>query len=334
LLDAGRRDPAVVAITAAMPDSTGLLPFASAFPDRFFDVGIAEQHAVATAAGMAAAGMRPVVAIYSTFLSRAFDQLTMDVALHRQPVVFCVDRAGITGPDGPSHHGALDLMLLTKVPGMAVLAPSSAQELEVMLGEALARTDGPTAIRWPSAGAPEAPGGEVGSGLHARRLVGGTDACLIGVGRMVEPVAAAAEMLCARGVTVTAWDARAAAPLDPVMLDDAARHPVVVTVEDGVAQGGVGSAVTAALARRGAPVPLSIGLGLPAAFIPHGTQEELLATLGLTADGVAAATMRALAAAGGQFRPSLVRQSASKCVMVSSTATFMASRTSSESTPT
>ena len=157
-----------MAITAAMPDSTGLLPFGERFPGRCIDVGIAEQHAVTSAAGMAMGGLRPVVAIYSTFLTRAIDQVTYDVGLHRQPVVFCLDRAGITGDDGPSHHGVLDMVLLTKVPGMTVFAPSSYQELGVMLHDALELcTDGPVAIRWPKTAARQRrPDDEVGSGLH------------------------------------------------------------------------------------------------------------------------------------------------------------------------
>ena len=297
IVAAARRDPRVVAITAAMPDSTGLLPFATEFPDRFFDVGIAEQHAVASAAGLAAAGMRPVVAIYSTFLTRAFDQVNLDVALHRQPVVFCIDRAGITGPDGASHHGALDMMLLSKVPGMVVMAPSSAQELEVMLADALMRTEGPTAIRWPSAAAPIAPPGDVGSGLRARRVMGGADVCFIGVGRMVDTVLGAAQCLREHGIAATVWDARVVAPLDPTMLRDAGRHPLVVTVEDGVVAGGAGTAVTAALARLDRPHSVALALGLPAAFIPHGNQGELFETLGLTADAVAATVLDALPAA-------------------------------------
>ena len=149
LVKAGEQRPEVVAITAAMPDSTGLLPFAERFPDRCFDVGIAEQHAVTAAAGMAMGGLRPVIAVYSTFLTRAIDQINLDVGLHRQPVVFCLDRAGITGDDGASHNGVLDMVLLTKVPGMVVFAPSSYQELQVMLHDALDITSGPIAIRWP-----------------------------------------------------------------------------------------------------------------------------------------------------------------------------------------
>ena len=157
--------PELVAITAAMPGSTGLLPFQERFPDRFVDVGIAEQHAVTAAAGMAMGGLRPVVAVYSTFLSRAFDQTNLDVGLHGQPVVLCLDRAGITGPNGASHHGVLDLVLLSKVPGMTIFAPSSYQELQGMLHDALDLCDGPAAIRWPGGAAPIVGEHEVGHGL-------------------------------------------------------------------------------------------------------------------------------------------------------------------------
>ncbi|MBN2621998.1 MAG: 1-deoxy-D-xylulose-5-phosphate synthase, partial [Acidimicrobiales bacterium] len=176
--------PEVVAITAAMPDSTGLLPFKERFPDRFFDVGIAEQHAVTAASGMAMGGLRPVVAIYSTFLSRAFDQVNLDVAMHGQPVVFCLDRAGITGDDGASHHGVLDMVLLSKVPGMTIFAPSSYRELGIMLHDALELcTDGPAVIRWPKTMPPEDDGTEeVGSGLSARKVRAGGDVCILAVG--------------------------------------------------------------------------------------------------------------------------------------------------------
>ena len=164
LIELAARHPEIHALTAGMPGSTGLLPFAERFPDRCFDVGIAEQHAVTAAAGMAMRGLRPVVAIYSTFLSRAWDQLLYDVGLHGVPVIFCVDRAGITGEDGPSHHGLYDLALLTKVPGMTVFAPSSYEEVAVMLEEALRTTSGPVALRWPKTTARHVPPEQVGSG--------------------------------------------------------------------------------------------------------------------------------------------------------------------------
>jgi 1-deoxy-D-xylulose-5-phosphate synthase len=298
LIAAAEVRPDLVAITAAMPDSTGLLPFGERFPDRMFDVGIAEQHAVTAAAGMAMGGLRPVVAVYSTFLTRAIDQVNLDVGLHGQPVVFCLDRAGITGDDGPSHHGVLDMVLLTKVPGMTVLAPSSYEDLGQMFRDALAITDGPVAIRFPKTAARRAGPGELGSGLSARRTRRGEDVCIVSVGKMLDAAEAAAAELAAEGVSVTIWDARVVKPLDPHMLEDAARHPYVVTVEDGLREGGVGSAVADRLAELtvGRPEPRVRVLGVPAAYIPHGKPEAILAELGLDAAGVAA-SVRSLVAA-------------------------------------
>ena len=284
--------PEVVAITAAMPDSTGLLPFADRFPGRMIDVGIAEQHAVTAAAGMAMGGLRPVVALYSTFLTRAFDQTNLDVGLHGQPVVFCLDRAGITGDDGASHHGVLDLVLLTKVPGMTVFAPSSYQELQVMLHDALELTDGPSAIRWPKTAARSVPEDEVGHGLSARMARRGEDVCLIGVGKLLGTMAEAAERLAADGVSATVWDPRVVKPLDPAMLDDAASHPLVVTAEDGLREGGVGSAIAGELAQRDCRRVRV--LGTPVAYLPHGKPDDVLVDLGLDADGIVAEVRRLL----------------------------------------
>jgi 1-deoxy-D-xylulose-5-phosphate synthase len=293
------RDPRVVAITAAMPDSTGLLPFADKFPDRMLDVGIAEQHAVTAATGMAMVGMRPVVALYATFLTRAFDQVFYDTGLHEQPVVFALDRAGITGDDGPSHHGVLDMAFLTKVPGMTVFAPSSAQELEVMLETALSITDGPSAIRFPKTTAPQS--AVVGSGLSARRALKGSDTkeiCILAVGKML---AAAEEAAASLGATV--WDVRVVKPLDPEMLRDAAEHRLVVTVEDGIRVGGVGmqiqDAVAALDAARSAPPTLV--LGVPSRYIPHAKPDAILAELGLDAKGIVASVEQALANATSPF---------------------------------
>jgi 1-deoxy-D-xylulose-5-phosphate synthase len=290
--------PEIVAITAAMPDSTGLLPFGERFPDRMFDVGIAEQHAVTAAAGMAMGGLRPVVALYSTFLTRAIDQVNLDVGLHGQPVVFCLDRAGITGDDGPSHHGILDMVLLTKVPGMTVFAPSSYQELGQMLHDALDITDGPVAIRWAKTAARQATPSEVGSGLHARRLRRGDDLCIISVGKMLDAAEAAAERLEADGVSVTLWDARVVKPLDPAMLDDAGRHPYVVTVEDGLREGGVGMTVADRLSELtvGRPEPRVRVLGVPAQYIPHAKPDAILADLGLDSAGIVASAVSLMAA--------------------------------------
>src|SRR5438270_1790790 len=270
LLAAAERDQRVVAITAAMPGPTGLIPFQSRFPDRFFDVGIAEQHAVTAAAGMAMGGLRPVVAVYSTFLSRAFDQVNLDVGLHRLPVVFCLDRAGITGDDGPSHHGVLDMALLTKVPGMTVFAPSSVQELQVMLAEALTMS-GPVAIRYPKGAVRNVPIEQVGSGLTARRLREGPDVCIVAVGGMVEAAEDAALLLEEQGVQVTVWDPRVVKPLDPTMICDAAGHPLVVTVEDGVRTGGVGTAIVDAIGdlQSDARPPRMLVLGTPDQYIPQ-----------------------------------------------------------------
>ncbi|HEX2275258.1 MAG TPA: 1-deoxy-D-xylulose-5-phosphate synthase, partial [Acidimicrobiales bacterium] len=195
IVDAADDDDRIVAITAAMPGPTGLLPFQARHPERFLDVGIAEQHAVTAAAGMAMGGLRPVVAVYSTFLTRAFDQINLDVGLHRLPVVFCIDRAGITGDDGPSHHGVLDLALLTKVPGMTVFAPSSAQEMEVMLGAALGKTDGPSALRYAKGPARQVRADQVGSGMSGRLVRQGTDVCILAVGKLVEAAEEAAAVL-------------------------------------------------------------------------------------------------------------------------------------------
>ena len=202
LVKLGDQHPELVAITAAMPDSTGLLPFRERFPDRCIDVGIAEQHAVTAAAGMAMGGLRPLVAVYSTFLTRAIDQVNLDVGLHGLPVIFCLDRAGITGPDGASHHGVLDLVLLTKVPGMTVFAPSSYQELQQMLEDAMDITTGPVAIRWSRGAAAHAEHGDVGSGLSARKIRAGDGARrLLGFGQMLPAAKDAAAILAPKAST-------------------------------------------------------------------------------------------------------------------------------------
>jgi 1-deoxy-D-xylulose-5-phosphate synthase len=291
--------PELVAITAAMPDSTGLLPFKERFPDRFFDVGIAEQHAVTAAAGMAMGGLRPVVAIYSTFLTRAIDQVNLDVAMHGQPVVFCLDRAGITGDDGASHHGVLDMVLLSKVPGMTIFAPSSYHELGIMLHDALELcTGGPAVIRFPKTMPPDdTEVDDVGSGLLARKVRSGRDVCLLSVGKMLAAARAAADALAAEGVEATVWDVRVAKPLDDGMLDDAFAHPAVVTLEDGYREGGIGAAIAGRLAERacrpevrqaGGRTPRLSVLGVPVQFIPHGKPDAILASFGLDAAGVTA----------------------------------------------
>ena len=282
-------DSRIVAITAAMPGPTGLLPFQARFPDRFFDVGIAEQHAVTGAAGMAMGGLRPIVAIYSTFLNRAWDQVVYDVAMHRLPVVFCLDRAGITGPDGASHHGMYDMALLSKVPGMRVLAPSSAEELQVMLHDAVVLADeGPVAIRWPRGAAVHANEHEVGVGLLARQVRQGDGSlCILAVGKMLADAHKAADALAAAGVDATVWDVRCCAPLDPAMIADAAGHRAVLTVEDGIRDGGIGMTIADRVHGLAPAVPVDV-LGIPSKFIPQGAADRILAQLGLDTDGIVA----------------------------------------------
>ena len=297
IVELADRDTDVVAITAAMPGSTGLLPLQERHPDRVFDMGIAEQHAVTAATGMAMGGLRPVIAVYSTFFTRAFDQAHYDVALHGQPVVFALDRAGITGDDGASHHGVLDMALCQKIPGMTVFAPSSAGELAQMLGDAVV-LDGPAAVRFPKGIARVVPSTQVGSGLDARKVRSGSDVCILAVGKLVEAAEEAADLLAGEGVEATVWDARVIKPLDRRMLADAAAHPLVVTVEDGVRMGGVGMAMADAIGELDeahAPPPFVI-LGTPDRFLAQGKPARILADLGLDAPGIAAATRKALAA--------------------------------------
>jgi 1-deoxy-D-xylulose-5-phosphate synthase len=294
-----------VAITAAMPGPTGLLPFQARYPQRFVDVGIAEQHAVTAAAGMAMGGLRPVVAVYSTFLSRAFDQINLDVGLHRLPVVFAVDRAGITGDDGPSHHGILDLALLSQVPGMRIYAPSSAQELAVMLDDALARDDGPSAIRYPKGTARHVGPDEVGSGLAGRLVREGEDVCILAVGRLVDAAEKAAALLSEHDVSAAVWDVRVVKPLDAAMVAHAAGFPLVVTAEDAVRRGGAGAAIADAVAlaarHAGRVTPPVVVLGIPDEYVPQNSPPAILAELGLDETGIARSVMdaRASSSPGG-----------------------------------
>lgn len=283
----GAARPELVAITAAMPDSTGLLPFGEQFPDRLFDVGIAEQHAVTSAAGMAMGGLRPVVALYATFLTRAIDQVNLDVGMHCQPVVFVLDRAGITGDDGASHHGVLDMVLMSKVPDATIFAPSNYAEVAQMLHDALELcTTGPSAIRF-SKTMPPAGETVTGSGLQARQVRAGREICLIGVGKMLGPATEAARRLDEMGITATVWDPRVVKPLDPEMLADAADHQLVVTIEDGLRDGGIGAAIADSLSKL-APTggPAVRVLGVPTVHLPHGKPDTILARLGLDADGI------------------------------------------------
>ena len=299
IVEIGERHPQVHAITAAMPGPTGLLPFQERFPQRFHDVGIAEQHAVTAAAGMAMGGLRPVVAVYSTFFSRAFDQANLDVGLHGLPVVFALDRAGITGDDGPSHHGVLDIAQCLQIPGLTILAPSSAQEVGVMLRTAL-ELDGPAAIRYPKGSARQVSPAEVGSGLRARLVRRGAgDVCILAVGKLLAPAEEAAEELHALGIDATVWDVRSVRPPDPAMVDDAGIHRLVVTVEDGVALGGAGTFITntlTSMAGVGERRPRVLVLGTPNEFIASAPPRVILSRLGLDGPGIAASVAAELAA--------------------------------------
>ena len=293
---AAEEDPRIVALTAAMPGPTGLLAFQARFPDRFYDVGIAEQHAVTSAAGMAMAGLRPVVAVYSTFWSRAFDQANLDVGLHGCPVVFVLDRAGITGDDGPSHHGILDLAQALSIPGMTVFAPSSAEEVEPMLRTAL-ELPGPSTIRVPKSAPRHVDPGEVGCGLQARQLrAGDGSVCLLGVGKTLAACLHAADELAGEGIDATVWDVRVVSPADAAMLADAARHRLVVTAEDGVRHGGAGAFLIDAMAAQvesaGLRSPATRVLGVPRQFLAQGRADDILASLGLDGTGIAESVRR------------------------------------------
>lgn len=283
------RDERVVAITAAMPDGTGLDRFGERHPDRVYDVGIAEQHAVTFAAGLATEGLRPVCAIYSTFLQRAFDQIVHDVALQGLPVVFALDRAGLVGADGPTHHGALDLAYLRMIPGMVVAAPRDENELQHLLATAL-EADVPFAVRFPRGAAcgvsldPEPKVLPIGRGEELRA---GDDVSLVGLGKTVGVLEEVADELAAEGIRAQVIDARFAKPLDADLLVDAAdRTGLVVTVEDNAVAGGFGSAVLQLLADRASEARV-ICLGLPDVFIDHGDVAEQWRQAGIDAESVA-----------------------------------------------
>ena len=285
----GGRDERIVAVTAAMEDGTGLVEFAKAFPSRFFDVGICEQHAVAFAGGLGAAGRLPVVAIYSTFLQRAYDQVLHDLCLQGTPAVLCLDRAGLVGADGPTHHGTFDIAYLRHVPDIVLAAPKDGPELEAMLAAAAA-SGRIWAIRFPKAPVPAAqwaagPPVEIGKGELLRE---GADVALVAYGAMVEPAWEAAGLLAERGVEAAVANARFAKPVDVALLGDlAARVPLLVTVEDHALPGGFGSAVLEAVAGHGGRACRVECLGIPDAFIEHGPREALLAGLGLDAAAIA-----------------------------------------------
>jgi 1-deoxy-D-xylulose-5-phosphate synthase len=279
--------PDIVGVTAAMPGPTGMAKLAAKHPERVYDVGIAEQHATTSAAGLAMGGMHPVVAVYATFLNRAFDQVLLDVAMHRLPVTFVLDRAGITGPDGPSHYGIWDMAVLGVVPGLKLAAPRDAATLRQELREAVAVADGPTVLRFPT--------GEVPDDLPALRRAGDVDVLaesarrdvlLVAVGAFGHLAVEVAQRVAEQGYGVTVVDPRWVRPVPAELVELARGHRLVVTVEDGVRNGGIGDALAKALREADVPVPLR-DLGVAADWHPHGSRADLLADLGLTAQDVA-----------------------------------------------
>jgi 1-deoxy-D-xylulose-5-phosphate synthase len=297
LVAVGEERPDVVAITASMLEPTGLAPFARAYPDRIFDVGIAEQHAVASAAGLSLGGLHPVVAIYATFLNRAFDQALMDVALHREAVTFVLDRAGVTGDDGASHNGMWDLTILNLIPGLKLAAPRDGERLVELFREAVAVSDGPTAVRFPKGPVPTpVEAVEKAGGMDVLHRSGAEDVLLVSYGPMASVAMGAAALLGEQEIGVTVVDPRWISPVDPALAPLAARYKLVVTIEDSSRSGGAGSAVATALQDADVNTPLRI-LGLPRQFLDHGKRADLLAQVGLTPSGVAERTMRALSSA-------------------------------------
>jgi 1-deoxy-D-xylulose-5-phosphate synthase len=278
----------IVGVTAAMLHPVGLHLFAANYPERTFDVGIAEQHATTSAAGLAMGGLHPVVAIYSTFLNRAFDQVLMDVALHKCGVTFCLDRAGVTGPDGASHHGMWDLALLQVVPGIRLAAPRDAERLREELAEAVAVDDAPTVLRFPKGSAPaEMPALErLEDGVDVLARGAKADVLLVAVGVMAVQALEVARLLQADGIGVTVVDPRWVVPIAPSLIELAGRHRLVVTLEDGVRVGGVGTRLRQDLRAAGVDTALN-EVGLPDAFLPHAERGEILADTGLTAAQIA-----------------------------------------------
>ncbi|MDZ7372555.1 MAG: 1-deoxy-D-xylulose-5-phosphate synthase [candidate division KSB1 bacterium] len=298
VVELASRDPRVVGITAAMSLGTGLIKLAEAFPDRFYDVGIAEGHAVTFAAGLAISGLRPIVAIYSTFLQRAYDMIVHDVALQRLPVIFAIDRGGIVGDDGPTHNGVFDLSYLRHIPNLVVMAPKDESELRDMFWTALAHETGPTAIRYPrgsAVGVPRKPKPEILPIGKAEILREGHDVAILAIGSMVYPSLEAAEHLQEQGVSAKVVNARFVKPLDTELLRDLAENfALLVTVEENALAGGFGSAVAEFLADQGYRDVRLLRLGVPDEFIEHGERNLLLHLLGLDAEGIAAAVAREL----------------------------------------
>jgi 1-deoxy-D-xylulose-5-phosphate synthase len=294
----GARRPDVVAITAAMLHPVGLAPFKAAYPDRVYDVGIAEQHAMTMAAGLAMAGLHPVVSIYATFLNRAFDQLLMDVALHKLPVTVTLDRAGVTGPDGASHNGMWDGSILQVIPGLRVAAPRDGSRIAELLNEAVEAGDGPTVVRWPK--------GEVGAEAEAVGKLGrmdvlavpeaelGRDVLLLGAGPMAVTCVEVAGRLADHGIGVTVVDPRWTKPVDEAVVAAAAQHRLVAVVEDNGRAGGFGDAVARLLRDHDVDVPVKT-FGLAQEFLDHGTRAAILDAAGLTPQHLARQLTEAVA---------------------------------------
>ena len=297
MIELAERDDSLIAITAAMTEGTGLSLFSERFPDRFFDVGIAEQHAVTFSAGLARAGLKPFVAIYSTFLQRSYDQIIHDVALQKLPVRFILDRAGLVGEDGPTHHGAFDLSYLRVVPGMVMMTPADGAELERMLELALRYEAGPIALRFPRGAVPksdfpiESGPLEIGKGAILRS---GADAALIAVGTMVGTAMEAAEIIAGKGIEVSVLNARFVKPIDREMiLSVATGNRPILTLEENAMNGGFGEAVTELLVNEGLGNRI-VKIGLEDAFIPHGKRAELLAESGLDSEHVVECVFKVL----------------------------------------
>jgi len=287
LVEIGSERPDVVAITAAMLGPTGLDKFAAAFPERTIDVGIAEQHAVTSAAGMAFAGLHPVVAVYSTFLNRAFDQLLLDVALHKAGVTFVLDRAGITGDDGPSHHGIWDMALTGIVPTLHLAAPRDSARLKEVLREAISISDAPSVIRFPKGAVPaDIPAFERRDGIDVLYRGESADVLLISVGAMATMAVEAASQAYREGVGVTVIDPRWVKPLPKSLITMADRYKSVVVVEDGIAHGGIASALSEMFRSAGLETPIH-SIGVPLTFIEHSKRSEILSDLGITSQNIA-----------------------------------------------
>lgn len=288
LIKIAKRDRKIIAITAAMPAGTGLDKFGEIFPERFYDVGIAEEHAVTFAAGLARGGYKPVVAIYSSFLQRSYDQILHDVALQNLPVIFAVDRAGIVGSDGPTHHGLFDISYLRNIPGITIMAPKDENELAKMVYTATRYNKGPIAIRYPRG---------IGNGIpisrnlvripigKSEKLVEGKDISIIAVGSMVYPALAAAEKLLEKNISASVYNVRFVKPLDKNMIKEAAKKGRIITIEENVLEGGLGSAILEELEKLNITNVILKRIGVDG-FIEHGEAAELRQKHGLTSDNI------------------------------------------------